>query len=45
MGFGNSKKKEIEVPTPPDKNELKTIFQICSNKLTLFRNKKINIIC
>ena len=42
MGFGNSKKKEIEVPTPPDKNELKTIFQICSNKLTLFRNKKIN---
>ena len=42
MGFGNSKKKEIPVPSPPDKKEIKSIFEICSKKLTLFRNKKIN---
>ncbi len=42
MGFGNSKKKETEVQPPPDKEEIKSIFEICSKKLTLFRNKKIN---
>ena len=42
MGFGNSKKKETEVQPPPDKKEIKSIFQICSKKLTLFRNKKIH---
>lgn len=42
MGFGNSKKKETVVQSPPDKKEIKSIFQICSKKITLFRNKKIN---
>ena len=44
MGVGNSKKKEIKVPTPPDRKEIKTMLEICSKKLTLFRNKKINAI-
>ena len=44
MGVGNSKKKEIKAPPPPDRKEIKTIFEICSKKIALFRNKKINAI-
>ena len=43
--MGNDNKKEKKQPTPvPTAMEIKTYIMVGQNKLTLFRNKKVNVI-